>query len=385
MPTFDVRPEWTGTTALVAALPFLLTYRVAGFLDCESGRREIERITVEVIDDSGQPLAHIVGSNSDPFSDPSGRMLNVFFTPAAPGSVVVRLVAEPSIGVRQHALTVYQETPRPWSDTGLDCDGLLERPDGGGVCVKGTRVEFSTPTGIVQKSFSTAVVTDSMLWVFSSDGVEAWRFDGQQATPAFTRTETFPSSSAPILATHGSQVAVSSFEGLTLYDEDGGLRELVRGPRGRAQALRFLDASTLLLARGRRTERLALDDLDASVVLDTDPMDSMPVLAGEDGFWRLDAVRNQVTLERPDGRVVEGQAPRASLAPTRSLPDLVPLFRLGSTGLEVTLVGLTVAMPDAGVTIEGVRLPRGVDATWLSSRWLYARRDGSLIRTPRVP
>lgn len=355
---------------LLVAGSVRLDFIMQGFLDCDFGRRHVEAVSVELTDDDGSPISARV--EQMPINDTT-RRVSVSFTAQGGGSVHLRMVAEPTVGVFSQSYRVIAPSTRLWTQVpARSCDGLIDGPGGESLCVNNRRVELAGQAIEVDGVAATA----SMVWLLRPSSLEGWLLDGGTAVrvPLLSR--------AWAVAARGRQVAVSTAEGITVADERGGVRTLGLAPgASTVQALAFADDDTLLVSQPGSLDRVALD---ASVPARPFAGLVPAVMMSDDGLWRIDA-NETVTLTRPDGG--HAQTRGFGLPPTEAfvLPDRVPLLQ--PAGGAVALAGLPVNAPDGGITVDLVQLPAHITPSWLTSRWLFARdlSAGTLWMAPRVP
>lgn len=357
------------TEMLVASRPVVLDFVVAAFLECDFGRREVEAITVELVDDAGAPIAarvEVQGSGAT-------RLVKVSFTAPDGGSVHLRLVAEPTIGVFSQSLRVLRFTTRSWTELPTrSCDGLVDGPGGESLCVNDGRLEFANRVVPVDG----VAVTSSLVWLVRPTTLDGCFSDGGTAVQVPLPERAWA------VAARGRQVAVSSSRAIIVVDEAGGVRrpglepDLSPGP-----AIAFFDDDTLFTSHPGGFDRVALD---GSVPV-RPFAGRLPVqVMSEEGLWTIDS-NETLTLQRFDGG--RAQTPGFGVPPSEgfALPDRVPLLQPG--GGAIPVVGVPVPAPDGGITIDVVELPANLSPTWLTSKWLFARHltTRTLWMTPRVP
>jgi len=366
-PTFMVISP-SQADVLGAGLPVVLELVVTAFLDCDFGLRDAERISVELIDDAGAPIVAQVEVETRGRT----RLLKVSFTSPAEGSVHLRLVAEPTIGVFTQSHRVLRLSTRSWTELPMrSCNGLVEGPGGESLCVNDGRLEFANRV----VSVDGVAVTSSMVWLVRSTSIDGCFSDGGTAVQV-----PLPSR-AWAVAARGRQVAVSSAGSVTVVDETGGVRTLPLALGSFVQALAFSDEDSLLVAQAGGFDRVALD---ASVPV-RPFAGRAPVLAmSDEGLWSIDSSET-LTLRRFDGGMA--RAFGFGVPPTEgfALPDHIPILR--PAGGTFGLVGIPVPAPDGGIAVDLVELPQALAPSWLTSKWLFARHriTRTLWMTPRVP
>lgn len=366
-PTFMAQPR-ARLEALLADQPTTLDFVVSAFLDCESGRREVESISVELIDDGGAPIAALVDVEG---RGPS-RFVKVSFTAPASGTVHLRLVAEPTIGVFSQSLRILRRSSRTWVELpSRSCDGLVDGPGGEPLCVNAGRLEFANRVVPVDG----VAVTSSMVWLAQSTMLEGFFSDGGTGVRVPLPTRIWA------IGARGRQVAVSSFGAITTVDEAGAVRTLALQEGFLVQALGWWDDDTLLIGNPSGFDRVSLDgSVPARPFAGQVPFQLM----GTEGLWSLDS-NETLTLHRLDGGRAQTRGFSSPPIESFALADRVPLLR-PFDGTAV-LAGVPVAAPDGGISVDVVELPPGLSPTWLTSRWLFARhRDTrTLWMAPRVP
>ncbi|MER2564522.1 MAG: hypothetical protein ABTQ32_27575 [Myxococcaceae bacterium] len=368
VPTFMVAEP--ARADLLVAGSVTLDFIVQAFLDCDFGVRDLESFSVELTDDDGSPISTQV--EQVPVNGTT-RRVSVSFTARGSGSVHLRFVAEPTIGVFSRSYRVIAPSMRVWTQVpSRSCDGLVDGPGGESLCVNNRRLELAGQAIEVDGVAATA----SLVWLLRPSSLEGWLLDGGTAVRV-----PLPSR-AWAVAARGHQVAVSSAVGITVVDEGGGVRTLGLSPgASMVQALAFADDDTLLVSQPGGLARITLDaSVPARPFAGLVPAVTM---SGE-GLWSIDS-NDTLTLTRRDG----GRAQTRGFAPPPTegfaLPDQVPLLQPG--GGTVALVGIPMPAPDGGITVDLVQLPPQVTASWLTSRWLFARdlSAGTLWMAPRVP
>lgn len=368
VPTFRA-DDFNRVEVLVAARPTTLQFVISAFLECDFGRREVESISVELIDDAGGPVAtHVVVQGSG-----ASREVWVTFTPPSAGSVHLRLAAEPTIGVFSRSFRVITVSTRSWTEVpSRSCDGLIDGPTGESLCVNDGRLEFANRVVPVDG----VAVTSAMVWLVRPTSLEGCFSDGG------TAVEVRLPSRAWAVAARGGKVAVSTVGSVIVADEAGVEHRLALDESvPLVQALAFADDDTLFTSHAGGIDRVSLDgSVPVRPLIGQAPYQTMSA----EGLWSIDS-NETLTLHRFDG----GRAQTAgfSVPPTEgfALPDVVPLLRPGGGALP--LVGIPVPAPDGGIVVDVVELPAALSPSWLTSRWLFARhRDTrTLWMTPRVP
>ena len=364
-PTFMVA-SLNQNDLLGAGLPVELRFVVTAFIDCDFGPREVERISVELTDEAGAPIAAQVELQ------PQGRsqLLKVSFTSPASGSVHLRLVAEPTIGVFTQSHRVTRFSTRTWTELPTrSCTALVDGPGGESLCVNDGRLEFANR--VVQVDGVAA--SSSMLWLLRPTSIDGCFPDGGTAVQV-----PLPSR-AWAVAARGRQVAVSSAAAVTVVDEAGGVRTLPLAPGSSlVQALAFPDDDSLLVAQNGGFDRVSLDgSVPARPFAGRPPLLAM----SDEGLWSIDS-NDTLTLFRFDGGIARtfgfGVPPSEGFALPDHLPLLQPTFGL---------VGIPVPAPDGGIAVDVVVLPQDLAPSWLTSKWLFARHrlTRTLWMTPRVP
>lgn len=385
-------PQLSSTPSLqlvvVTGRRVTVPFEITGLLRCASKQWELESVTVEVLDDDNQPIAHDDWLSIQPQSPRPpvfARHLEVTFVPPATKAVHLRLVVEPNIGAIVHTLPVYQPTPRAWAEEpGRTCDGLLPREGGAPLCVRSGKIEVPGPNGLEHRVVVAAATTTSMLWLFGpSWTTEGWRFLGDLATPVSAARTAVPNS----LATRGSRLVSASDDGLRVFDEDGGVTSMelpFRAPTG-VFAATFIDDETLLVARQGHLIRVPI--VAGPLMLPVPEGDPQSAIASDDGIWRSQVGSRVLELHRVDGGGAEVLLPAgATIAWPRGVPDLVPIARVGKVGPSSELIAVPRSAADGGVALDFIELPEGVSPQWATSRHLFATRpDGTLLVTSRAP
>lgn len=373
---------------LVTGRRVTVPFEITGLLRCASKQWELESVTVEVLDDDNQPIAHDDWLSIQPQSPRPpvfARHLEVTFVPPATKAVHLRLVVEPNIGAIVHTLPVYQPTPRAWvEEPGRICDGLLPREGGAALCVRSGTIEVRSPNGLEQRVVVGAATTTSMLWLFGpSWTTEGWRFLGDVATRVSIERTAVPNS----LATRGSRLVSASDDGVRVFDEDGGvtwLRQPGYGPPA-VLAATFIDGDTLLVARQGHLVRVPI--VAGLLSLPAPEGDAQAASVSDDGIWRGQVGSRLFELHRVDGGHAEVQLPASAvIAWPRGVPDLVPIVRVGRVGPSSELIAVPFSSPDGGMALDFIELPEGVFPQWANSRQLFVNHpDGTLLMTSRTP
>lgn len=374
-----------------ARTPLRVLLGVTARFDCtDMVARGFERLDIQMVDERGAPAGRVLARSDN---GPGFSRLELELQPGPRmGSVDVTVQAEPTLGRQVLTYRFVPTRSAAWEPLGsVSCTWLRALPDGRRACaLRGSRtVSVLAADGGVEATVMTGI--GSLLV-----GRDWWTLQpGEQPTAIVyhfdldggLRPEAIDAGfRASAIASRGDRVVLGGLtRARTVVLEEFSPSGRVRlesaldggGPILGPQAMLFLSDEQLLVVRTNRTiERWPVPSRsDGGLFPGPMVLDRGPLAVTDEGIWLTDDSR--LTLLRPDG----GSTSAPTIVPLQSGWDshLLPVGLVDGTGLVIVPVER-----DAGLELDPLRLPAGWQLGGVTSEWIYATDQFSLLyRTPR--